>query len=290
MSLDFHPIANLFPLMGDAELADLANDIRAHGLHQSVILHCDGSILDGRNRYRACESIGVEPDYETYAGDDPLGYVISRNLYRRHLTESQRAMVAAKIANLPHGGDRKSDQAPNLGVAVLQAAQMLNVGRGTVETARQVNRDAAPNIISAVERGEVTVSAAAKAIKTTPKDEQENWTAADIRRVAKEVALNGVKLPTPKQAEAISKEQGGAYVVGSDGKFHVSLTSEEGQLKDDWFAFKERIVGWRDFDVTPERALASIPSYQRKNIDDELEAAKKWLQQFDGLWRKQNAI
>src|SRR3954469_86090 len=112
MSLSFHPIADLFPLMGDAELADLANDIRSHGLHQPVVLHSDGSILDGRNRYRACESIGIEPDYETYTGDDPLGYVVSRNLYRRHLDDSQRSVVAAKIATMRLGDNQHSEGLP----------------------------------------------------------------------------------------------------------------------------------------------------------------------------------
>ena len=73
-----------------------------------------------------------------FEGDDPLAFVIAKNLKRRHLTESQRAMVAAKLAKLPHGGDRRSDQAANLplGPTQGQAATMLNVSERTVRHAR----------------------------------------------------------------------------------------------------------------------------------------------------------
>jgi hypothetical protein len=65
--------------------------------------------LDSRNRYRAYEATGTEPVFTVYAGDDPAAYVVSLNIKRRHLDESQRAMVAAKLANLKAG--QRSDLA-----------------------------------------------------------------------------------------------------------------------------------------------------------------------------------
>jgi hypothetical protein len=59
------------------------------------------------------------------------------NLKRRHLNESQRAMIAAKLANMPHGGDRKSDQAANLPlVSQSAAAEMLNVSDRSIRSKR----------------------------------------------------------------------------------------------------------------------------------------------------------
>jgi ParB-like chromosome segregation protein Spo0J len=97
-------------MMSDDELAELAADIKANGLREPIWVH-DGRIIDGRNRYLACKRAGIEPRFKVYPGDDKgiLPFVLSLNLHRRHLNESQRAAVAARVANIQHGGDRRSD-------------------------------------------------------------------------------------------------------------------------------------------------------------------------------------
>lgn len=100
-----HPVADIFPMMSDAELLDLVEDVRSHGLREPIWLHRDGRIIDGRNRAIACQQLGIEPETRVFEGDDSelVAFVVSLNLHRRHLTESQRAMVAARIANLKPG-------------------------------------------------------------------------------------------------------------------------------------------------------------------------------------------
>jgi hypothetical protein len=98
----FHPLAHLFPEPDAEQLAALDENIRKHGLREPMVLY-QGKILDGKIGYRACIAAGVEPRFVTYDGDDPVSYLISLNLKRRHLSESQRAMVAAKLARLRQG-------------------------------------------------------------------------------------------------------------------------------------------------------------------------------------------
>ncbi len=97
MSLSFHPASDIFPLV-DADIQELQADIKANGQLEPILL-LDGKILDGRTRYRACEGLGVEPltkDVEIDK-DSVIAFVVSLNLKRRHLNESQRAIAAAKI-------------------------------------------------------------------------------------------------------------------------------------------------------------------------------------------------
>ena len=98
--LTYHPVAEVFPLMVGAEFAALVEDIAAHGLKEPITKHPDGSILDGRNRHRACLEAGVAPRFETWGGAGTVvDFVISKNLLRRHLNEGQRAMIGANLAD-----------------------------------------------------------------------------------------------------------------------------------------------------------------------------------------------
>ena len=131
-----HPVATLFPLLEGSDLKALVADIEAHGLREEIWLARDGRILDGRNRLRACDEAGVKPRFRTYEGDDPLEFVLSLNLHRRHLNESQRAMVAARVATLGRG--QRQDRVDG-SIDLSTAGELLNVsgGRGTARRGHQ---------------------------------------------------------------------------------------------------------------------------------------------------------
>jgi hypothetical protein len=176
-TLAFHDVANIFPLMLETELDALAVDIATHGLREPIWLDADGAIVDGRNRYLACERAGVEPRFQRWDGEGSLiSFVVSLNLHRRHLDTSQRAMVAARIATLSHGGDRKSDQAANLPLdsrTQAEAADLVNVSERSVRTAREVIDTGTPELVRAVETGSITVAAASEATVFEPEVQRE---------------------------------------------------------------------------------------------------------------------
>lgn len=164
---EFHPIANIFPLFEAEDLASLAGNIKENGLLDPIILF-EGQILDGRNRYRACVLAGVEPTFHPYAGDKPLKDVLSWNLHRRHLTTSQRAMVAANIANLKIGDNQ---HVQNCTPSLQAAADDMNVSRRSVASAAKVKNEGAKELSDAVLNDHMSVGLAAQ-LAEIPKEKQ----------------------------------------------------------------------------------------------------------------------
>lgn len=182
-SYEMHELCTAFPLMKNDQFMALVSDIRENGLLEPIVLY-EGKILDGRNRYTACVNAMVEPRFEEYQGTDPLRYVISKNLSRRHLDASQRAMVAGRLANMPaHRPLNKSANLPGSFVSQPQAAEQLNVSERSVRSARQVIDDGVPELAEAVDSGELPVSVAA-AIATLPEETQKQIIAAEDRKTA----------------------------------------------------------------------------------------------------------
>jgi N6-adenosine-specific RNA methylase IME4 len=183
-ALEFHPLANLFPLIEGQAFDDLVADIRANGLRDKVVMY-EGKILDGRNRYRAAVAAElIDPSGETDMGDwdprffrhhqprkdgDALAFVLSLNLHRRHLTTSQRAMIGAEIAGMKRG--RPGDNPQSCGITAQEAAERLKVAPRSIEMARRVREHGTDELVDAVKAGTVTVAAASD-LATLPKDQQ----------------------------------------------------------------------------------------------------------------------
>ena len=194
-----HEAARLFPMMEETALQQLADDIRANGLIEPIVLH-DSKILDGRNRLAACQLAGVTPRFETASlnGTLPTVWVISKNLNRRHLTISQRAAIAAEAfpliqrdtlakqkaagergkeygkqggrghrkpltANSPEGVSARESREAR-GEARFIAGQAMQVGARTVQTARVVKRES-PELFERVKRGELALHTAERQIE-----------------------------------------------------------------------------------------------------------------------------
>lgn len=166
-----HPAAQWFPLLDGQALADLAADIRDRGLLEPLTVHGD-VLLDGRNRLRACEMAGVAPRYVEWDGEgDPVAWIVSKNLHRRHLDTAQRAMIGARLLEhfrpgaeerrREHAGTAPGRQADTSGKfarsdsrARDDAARAVNVSPRSVEHASRVLERGVPELVEAVEAGE----------------------------------------------------------------------------------------------------------------------------------------
>src|SRR5260370_20784069 len=96
----WHAAAKNFPLLEGKDCDELKADIAAQGRRVPIVKR-DKVILDGRSRLRACEELGIEPQFTEYHGNDEVGFIISMNLLRRHLTDDQRVVIVAKLRGPP---------------------------------------------------------------------------------------------------------------------------------------------------------------------------------------------
>jgi len=158
--LPFHPLASIFPMVGGLDFEALAEHIRANGLREPAITH-EAKILDGRNRAKACQKIGVQLKTVPRAASlDPRHFIISKNLQRRHLSECQRAMAAVTVAVMKRGRPNKIRNAADL--TAREAAKRFGVGTRTIEQARYVSQHPTKGLIEAVERNAILVDVAYK--------------------------------------------------------------------------------------------------------------------------------
>jgi hypothetical protein len=190
MTTDFHPIADMFPLMEGKDFAELVADIKANGLREKIDLY-QGKIVDGRNRYRALLQLGIDPskddkqyfrkaiyahsiggEIQAHEQDNDArvrAYVISKNILRRHLTAEQKRELIGKLIK---ADPSKSDR---------QIGEMIKADHKTVGAVRA--KKEATGEISPVEK---RVGADGKARKQPAKKKTDAAKRAAEYRAAKE--------------------------------------------------------------------------------------------------------
>lgn len=185
--IEFHPVANIFPLMSDEDTQSLATDIAAHGLREPVWLHRDGRIVDGRNRYRACVLADVVPPYRSFEGTDEqlLAWVLSLNLERRHLTDGQRAMIAANVAQYRNGVHASQNCE---GQDRVKLAAQFQVAPRALDQARVVATKGEAGLSDLVGRAQLPLTTAEAVARMTPEEQREVIAAVDPKLAAKVVA------------------------------------------------------------------------------------------------------
>lgn len=174
-NLAWHPAASIFPMLPEDKLMELADDIEKNGQREAILI-LDGRILDGRNRSCACQLKGINPVTKVVSNiDDPVAYVLSLNLHRRHLTPSQASMCAARARELYEQQAKERQQAAlkqNATVPVNlperdksdardAAGKAFGVSGKSVDFAKKVLDKGIPELAKAVDEGRMAVSTAA---------------------------------------------------------------------------------------------------------------------------------
>lgn len=166
MELKQHPLSAAFPAMNADDFAALMEDIKANGQREPVMVH-EGMVLDGWHRYQACVQLGIKPQQFTFSGADPVAFVLSQNLHRRHLTPSQRAaaVVACSEWAPAHRPKKGGTSSP---LTTEKLAQVAHVSDKTIKDAKAAHK---AGLTDAVQAGAMTVKEAAKVArgKTDPK-------------------------------------------------------------------------------------------------------------------------
>ncbi|TDQ75492.1 Spo0J and IME4 domain-containing protein [Paraburkholderia silvatlantica] len=180
-----HSAAALFPPMSDEEFAELKADIEKNGQQMEILVYRN-KIVDGRQRLRACHELGIEPAYKDVGKLDvpTQAFIVSQNLHRRHLSGSQRSMIAAKLSNTKKGANQHTAEA----VSQKQAAEACKVSVDSVQRAAKVLESGHEGLIQSVESGKLDVSNAAAMI-TLSRDELDE----QVKRSAKEMIARAKK-------------------------------------------------------------------------------------------------
>ena len=146
-------LATLFPPMSDDEFQNLKSDIEKNGVIEPIWVHV-GEVIDGRHRYKACIELDIDCPMREYEGDDILSFVLSLNMHRRHLTASQRALIAAELATLGKGQHRENE------VTQAEAAKIMGTSVASLKKAKKVLDD--EDMVEKVRNGDITIHAATK--------------------------------------------------------------------------------------------------------------------------------
>ena len=176
--LPTHPYAQLLPPAPPEQFELLVESIRRDPDHVALTL-CEGMLLDGQERRKACLVTGADPMFEEYVGSDPAGYLLRTNVFRRQLTQSQITMAVVELRHsAPPGRPRNAEQRAGFSDDVHQfTSNELAIESGSSDRyVRKAKRVAREGLSHRVHSGELSINAANQLIsdraaldkKTTP--------------------------------------------------------------------------------------------------------------------------
>ncbi len=239
--LPVFPAADVFPMMGDDELAELAADIKEHGLRDPIVVgevpDGDGvvneALIDGRNRREACKIVGVVPEIRHLTDEDPTAFVLSANIHRRNLTAGQRAMAVAMIHPEPEKGGRGKKVTEAVGFST----QRLSYARTVLKSS--------PESADAVLSGEMSLDAAYQQVRMM------HGSARNERS-----RLTKLRETRPDLADLVVND-----AMKLDDAIANAAEEADARKQQRWAMTMEILDGIRPFDRLPETAEENMAFY-----------------------------
>jgi hypothetical protein len=262
-------------------LQSLADSIALEGLLQPIGITPDFDLVFGERRLRACRDLLNWDEIETRVVNvsSIVAGEFHENEVRKDFTPSERVAIAESIKReLGERRGRPSEKTPAnagnfQGETDDHAAKMSGFGSAdTLARARKVVEQGAPELVAAMDKDEVSISAAAE-IADKPHDEQRKQ----------------LTLPTKKEAIEESKRTGAA-VLGRDNKYHAYVPPERQARMDLWLEAKESLWAVSDLEVDAAAVVAAVPSYQREEFAQRIRRAAEVIEALRAEWEKVHGL
>jgi hypothetical protein len=168
------------------------------------IITLGGLILDGRNRWLACERAGIDPWLQEVETDDPDAVAWSLNEHRRHASENVRALAAARRAGMSVG--RPSKTTATAVISQADAAHQFGVSVDSLQRAKTVLDHGDQALIDAVESDDVAVSLAAKAVRHIKATGEGFTSIADLKKTMRDIYRQENPVPEPRRVCASPRD------------------------------------------------------------------------------------
>lgn len=265
LTLQQHPLSAAFPAMPESEIEALAEDIEKGGQRDPGILF-EGMVLDGWHRFLACQRLGIQFRTAEFDGDDPVAFVLSKNLHRRHLTASQRAAAVVAATNWrPLGANQHGKEGRNP-VPTLTEKDMARMAEVTDRTIRQAKVAHEAGLGERVKAGEVSAKRAAEVAKLPPKEREK-----------------ALREPAPTEKKGRSADP------GKQAERIAELESELAEMKDVLAEMRDLAASAKAFEDKAEfkeMQVLRVELRGAKRRRDELMRENAELKKEVARWRK----
>ena len=314
--LEYHELSFLLPLMNEEDFDMLVEDIEAYGQIEPVTLF-EGKILDGRNRYKACQKLGIEVKTKEWtpsktSGLTPIQYVISENIMRRHLNSAQRAEIGLLL--LPEV-EKEAEERYKETVGRPKKSKILKssisdeklisrdivgkkvkVSGGVIQKAKKIKKIAETNPKIAKEwekamEGESSVTAVYEKVKELEDERMRNENAKKFRAMQKQKqAMEKLKV----QIRSIEKNVEGLKNAIKTVNARINVLSGEVSEKYPKLASEvpEKVLNNLDvyYDTLDIGTLDLEQSALRKKYNTMMEPLRKQLEAMENDYQEKKAV